>query len=421
MPINKNYDPAIDPFVFSWEIMDVFIRGQSPIDVYSFMGQLNDEEDIASFLNGYGYDMDNPVQLAELFGIYQEAIQFIRRYLLQEGNPEGIALEIPMDLVRISDVRQLLLLAVKGRENPAHTEIALWAGIVLKVMHTFLHMDKDLRHRYFTAIQMQILDRFYKHLHRDDNNQLYLGEPGKDLDFVPLVEFQTKAKKSRESTIIKLLHKRENVAEELFDRVGVRLITKTKFDCLRVIKYLTDNYVIVAHNIKPSRCVNTLIDIEKFQPAQELLEKKLREKSFTVEEYLAASNKLADKSLVKNAVREKNEHTLVDYRAIHFTCRHLIKYTNPFMNEFTKVRNWAKDNKEQEISQMLLKLDTSTISRNLMFFYPFEVQIADQESYVKNTEGEASHAIYKKQQVQSAIVRLFRPIMKLKGLEGKGG
>jgi hypothetical protein len=47
MPINKNYDPAIDPFVFSWEILDVFIRGQSPIDVYSFMGQLNDEEDIA--------------------------------------------------------------------------------------------------------------------------------------------------------------------------------------------------------------------------------------------------------------------------------------------------------------------------------------------------------------------------------------
>jgi uncharacterized protein (TIGR04562 family) len=305
---------------------------------------------------------------------------------------------------------------VKGREDAKFQEIALWAGIVLKVMHTFLHMDKDLRHRYFTTIQMQILDRFYKHLHRDEDNNLYLGDPKKDLDFVPLVEFQTKAKKSRESTIIKLLHKKENVAEELFDRVGVRFITKTKLDSLRVIKYLTDNYVIVAHNIKPSRCVNTLIDMDRFRPAQMELEDKLRQKKITTDEYLQKSEVLADKTLVKNAVREKNEHTLIDYRAIHFTCRQLIKYTNPFMNEFTKVRNWAKDNKEDEVSQMILKLDTSTISRNLMFFYPFEVQIADQASYLKNTEGEASHAIYKKQQVQSAIVRLFRPIMKLRNI-----
>jgi uncharacterized protein (TIGR04562 family) len=415
-PFNKNYDPQIDPYVFSWEIFDVFVGGQSPIDVYSFMGQLNTEEDIVSFLNGYGYDMDNPVQLAELFGIYQEAIQFIRRFMLKEGNPEGMPLELPQELVHTTDVRNLLHLAVKGREDAKFQEIALWAGIVLKVMHTFLHMDKDLRHRYFTTIQMQILDRFYKHLHRDEDNNLYLGDPKKDLDFVPLVEFQTKAKKSRESTIIKLLHKKENVAEELFDRVGVRFITKTKLDSLRVIKYLTDNYVIVAHNIKPSRCVNTLIDMDRFRPAQMELEDKLRQKKITTDEYLQKSEVLADKTLVKNAVREKNEHTLIDYRAIHFTCRQLIKYTNPFMNEFTKVRNWAKDNKEDEVSQMILKLDTSTISRNLMFFYPFEVQIADQASYLKNTEGEASHAIYKKQQVQSAIVRLFRPIMKLRNI-----
>ncbi len=75
------------------------------------------------------------------------------------------------------------------------------------------------------------------------------------------------------------------------------------------------------------------------------------------------------------------------------------------------MRTWAKEHRDDEVSQMILKLDTSTISRNLMFFYPFEVQITDLESYQKNTEGEASHDIYKKQQLQTAIQRLFRPII----------
>ena len=82
---------------------------------------------------------------------------------------------------------------------------------------------------------------------------------------IPIVEFETKAKKTRESIIIKLLHKQENVAEELFDRIGIRVVTEKKVDTLRVIRFMQKNYIIMANNIKPSRSQNSLFDLEEFK------------------------------------------------------------------------------------------------------------------------------------------------------------
>ena len=128
-------------------------------------------------------------------------------------------------------------------------------------MHTILHIDKDLRSKYFSTIQTQILDNYYRFIHRE-NGQLFLGEGSKS---IPLIEFDTKTKKTRDSVILKLLHKAEHVAEELFDRVGIRLVTHNKLDCIRVIEFLLEHGVVVPHNIKPSRSVNTLINLESLK------------------------------------------------------------------------------------------------------------------------------------------------------------
>ena len=52
----------------------------------------------------------------------------------------------------------------------------------------------------------------------------------------------------------------------------------------------------------------------------------------------------------------------------------------------------------------------SHITRELRFFYPFEVQVTDMESHEMNTKGEASHQAYKKSQVKSAMERLMKPL-----------
>ena len=105
-----------------------------------------DRDQVYDFLGGYGFDLKNPVESAELFGNYQEAIQFIKRYFLKEGNPEGLPLSIPSFLYTLTDISELFLLATGKSGAKPNLEEELWAGVVLKVMHTILHADKDLRY-----------------------------------------------------------------------------------------------------------------------------------------------------------------------------------------------------------------------------------------------------------------------------------
>ncbi len=400
--------------LFNWETFDLVCSGKSSLDAKNYLTEMYGPDQVYDFLVGYGFDLKNPVESAELFGIYQEALQFIKRYFLREGNSEGLELSVPSFLFTLTDISELFLLATGNPSRKKNVEEALWAGVVLKVMHTILHADKDLRYRYFSVIQQQIFDRFYKYVHRDENNQLLLKN---DAGFeIPLLDFQTKAKKTRESIIIKLLHKQENVAEELFDRIGVRFVTKTKVDSLRVLKFLVTNYVVMINNIKPSRSQNTLVDLRLLkQRSQGLLKRTLREQ-WNEERYLQELAQLVEHCVPGGTGSDRNEHTSNEYRAIHFTGRQLIKYRNPFMAHFNEVRKMASLDREQPLARELLALDTTPISRDVRFFYPFEVQITDEQSHQQNTQGEASHQEYKRSQVKSAMRRIFKPLIELKGL-----
>lgn len=402
-------------YAFNWETFDVVCSGKSSLDAKNYLTELYSKEQVANFLYGYGFNIDDPVESAELFGIFQEALQFIKRYFLIEGNPEGLDLKIPHYLYSITNISELFLSATGNSSFKLKTEEALWAGVILKVMHTILHTDKDLRYRYFSTIQQQIFDRFYKFIHRDEENRLFMkNETGTN---IPLYDFQTKAKKTRDSIIIKLLHKTENVAEELFDRIGIRIITYNKLDALRVIKFLHMNYVIMINNIKPSRSQNTLVDLNLLRRRVMTLYKDTIRNNLSEDEFYQKLNNLISDSAPVSSQSEKNLHTSEEYRAIHFTARQLIKYRNPFMASFNEVRKQALRDRENPLSQSLLNLDTSPISRDVRFFYPFEIQITDYESHLKNTQGEASHIEYKKSQLRSAMKRIFRPILELKDIK----
>lgn len=404
----------LSDYSFNWETFDVVCSGKSSLDATNYLTELSEKQQVADFLHGYGFNITDPVEGAELFGIFQESIQFIKRYFLVEGTPDGLDLRIPHYLYSITNISELFLAATGKSGQKLSTEETLWAGIVLKVMHTILHTDKDLRYRYFSTIQQQIFDRFYKFVHRDEENKLFLKGEGNNS--IPLYDFQTKAKKTRDSIIIKLLHKTENVAEELFDRIGIRIVTYNKLDALRVIKFLHKNYVIMVNNIKPSRSQNTLVDLQFLRRRLYGLYKDAMRENYPEDVFYQNLNNLIE-NCPPGSSNQHNTHTSDEYRAIHFTGRQLIKYRNPFMASFNEVRKLALKDKGNPLSEALLHLDTSAISRDVRFFYPFEVQITDYDSHVKNTQGEASHDEYKKAQLRSAMKRIFRPILELKNIQ----
>lgn len=402
--------------MFDWEIFDVVVSGRSALDTKNFLGPMSTIEEVNQFLKGYGLDPNDHVAKSELFGNFQEAVQFIRRYFLREGNPDGLDIKVPNSLLMISDISQLFLMATD--DNIIKKEDKLWAEAVLKVMHTIMHADKDLRTNYFNIVQTQIFDRFYKYVFRSDDNKLFIGVKGTD-DVVPLVDFETKSKKTRESIIIKLLHKAENVAEELFDRVGVRFVTHTRFDTLRLIRFLLEKNIVIPHNNKPSRAVNTMIDMVKFKEAHQVLLKMAIRNNLSEERFLSAMERAAVEAQIAPMESERNKHTSKAYQSIQFTCRQLIEYKNPFLQEFNDLRRIAKNSnpEDNELARRVLNMDISLVARDIRFFYPYEIQVVDQEAFKENSQGDASHQEYKKHQVRSAMRRVFKPIIEYKQIK----
>ncbi|QDK43392.1 hypothetical protein DOM21_18430 [Bacteriovorax stolpii] len=403
-------------YMFDWEIFDVVIGGKSALDTKNFLGPMSTIEEVNQFLKGYGLDPNDRVAKSELFGNFQEAMQFIRRYFLKEGNPDGLDLKVPNSLLMISDISQLFLMATD--DNIVKKEDKLWAEVVLKVMHTIMHADKDLRSNYFNIVQTQIFDRFYKYVFRSDDDKLFIGVRGTE-DRVPLVDFETKSKKTRESIIIKLLHKAENVAEELFDRVGVRFITHTRFDSLRLIRFLLEKNIVIPHNNKPSRAINTMINMPKFKESHQSLLKMAIRNNLSEERFLAAMERAAVEAQLEPSENERNKHTSKAYQSIQFTCRQLIEYKNPFLQEFNDLRRIAKNSnpEENELARRVLNMDISLVARDIRFFYPYEIQVVDQEAFKANSQGDASHQEYKRQQVRSAMKRVFKSIIEYKQIE----
>jgi uncharacterized protein (TIGR04562 family) len=415
--MGKIYRPDFLPrYCFNWELFDIIVSGKSAIDSHFAVNELDTKEKVHNFLDNYGFEPTDPILSAELFGNFQETLQFIRRYFLKEGNPEGLDLEIPKVFFSVTEVTELFMVAMGKHGLHSHEEV-LWGRIILKVLHIFVHLDKDLRHNYFSVIQQQIFDRFYRYLMRDKDNNLYLGE--NESYKIQLYDFHTKAKKSRDSIIIKLLHKAEYVAEELFDRVGVRFVTLDKLGVLEVVKFLYQKNIIIPHNIKPSRSFNNLIDLNRFRHVhKKRLRQCMREKMTETEFYNLLQQDLTNEQMEVGQKGGKNAFSSDSYKAVQFTCRQLIRYNNPFMKRFAELRKMAKqysDNGDQgELVKSVLGLDMSLIAKDVRFFYPFELQIVDVKNHNINSKGEANHEDYKKQQLKMAKARLFKALLDFK-------
>lgn len=408
----------LNKYMFDWNSFDVVLGGHSALDSKSFIKPMTSVSDVNGFLKGYGIDHNDPIARAELFGNFQEAIQFIKRYFLKEGNRDGLDVFIPNFLYMITDINELFLATTSSGLKTVEEKV--WSEIILKVMHTIMHVDKDIRANYFSVIQTQIFDRFYRYIFRDESGDLFLGEKGSD-DLIPLMDFTTKAKKSRDSVIIKLLHKPEHVAEELFDRVGVRIVTESRVDTLRAVKFLIEKNIMVPHNIKPSRSINTMVDLIKFKTRHLNLIKMAIRNDLAEDRFISALEREIDECVPESLVRDENTHSKSSYQTFQFTCRQLITYRNPFFSRFKDVRKFARQehisDESNELAKMVLDLDHSMVAKDIRFFYPYEVQVVDKDAQEINTQGSASHQEYKKSQVISSRDRVFRDLIKLKNLD----
>jgi uncharacterized protein (TIGR04562 family) len=400
----------LKPYDFRWDVLDIIIGGKSSIDSHQGF-QINTPDEAERFLLSYGLDLRNPIESAETLGHFHEALSFIRRYFLFPENQDGLKLEVPRKILELTNVRDLFLMASfsfpSQSKDSTGTILRNWACSILKVMHTIAHVDQDIRTVYFADIQKQILDRFYRVIHRDEKGGLFLGEAD-DPTRVELKAFETKPKKSRDSTLLKLLHKPENVAEDIFDRVGIRFITTTPLGALRVVKYLKDQMIVMPPNIKPSRSRNTLIDLEAFRMKLGQLTLRLERNEITDQQYHDEVNQAATSLHHDHA----NPHSSSFYRSIQFTARQLIKLRNPLFDDMKELKSILKTQGLPEAAAKIIeRVDTKYLQKEIRFFYPYEVQVVDVLSHEENEKGRSAHSEYKKAQLQTAMKRVMGPLV----------
>lgn len=328
--------------LFPFQTLRAVVGGHSAIDVKRL--QIDDLDEAEGFLDAYGFRWSDPAERAELDALRRSALVFIREVLLEPGEA------IPIDVAEQVDVRELLVAV--SRDEPAP-----WACGLLRVMHTMAHASSDFTERFADQIEQQILGRITRTLSRDDTG-LRLGD-------IPLVDFESRARKALPSLVLKLLHKPENVAADIFDRLGVRFVTRNRIDALRVVRHLRVSNAIMFANVKPSRSKNTLVDLDRLEAVIDRFDD-LDELAAEVERWPYATP-VADPA---------NPFSSREYHAIQFTARQRVRVTDHHGEVFR-------------------------------FFFPFEVQILDEASYRDSRRGFASHDDYKARQKAAARRRVL--------------
>ena len=356
------------------QILDCVVGGVSAIDTPRL--NLQNEEEARHFILAYGYDLDDPEHREQLWAIHRRAVALIKEQLLNEGEaiPERL-----YDPAQLTDLTQLLLFA--SSRAPETNELQKWSCAILRVMHVYVHMGNDLFSAFRDEIQSQLLKPLQDAILQDDIlDSISLG-PSLPDGGIKLYKFEIKPFKTTASSVIKLLARPERVALTLLDKLGVRFVTRNVTDSFRVIRYLIDNHILSYPHIIPDQSINTLYPVNLFLDAmREVSERETRGEEITNERLHEILRAKLENEAADAQYRERlNQFSGPEYRFIKFISRKLVT----------------------------VPLGEGDKKKAFRFFYPFEIQIMDYDTYVKNLSGPMAHDEYKNRQRRKARERVL--------------
>ncbi|MAF90420.1 MAG: TIGR04552 family protein [Bdellovibrionaceae bacterium] len=349
---------------FNKYIFKSILKGRSIIDVPRL--NISSLEDAKRFFETYGYDMEDGRDNANAWQIYRFALEIHKEFVLEEGEETP---EVFQNEEKLGKLGHLLIMASAADKNL----LQKWACSILRIMHVAAHLENDPFHNFSEEVQEQILKPFRKQLHMDPIHGIKLGFES-STDQIHLRRFDVKAYKGMESASLKLLAKKSEMALNLMDRIGVRFVTANVFDSFRVLRFLMKEYVVSVPNLVPDQTKNTLYPFNLFLEVMDMAQKA---KSILPDDEIEA---LLHKRLEENAQRaeyknRENQFSGAEYRVIKFIARRRIK----------------------------LAMGDSVFQ----FFYPFEVQIMDNDTYVSLQSGPSEHKLYKDRQAKAARERIL--------------
>ena len=405
MTLERN-KKTLEAWTFSWPIMHVLIGGRSSIDLPEI--QIASREEATAFIRSYGYDPDKTYDACLMHATICESIGFIEHWLMPKEWKKGI--QPPSEVLLCSDPRDLLVWACDRR--PEVSQRRIWSCAVLRVMHTIAHIEGAFRYSDIDIARDEILSRFQAIVAYDERGDTWIQHGDHRLQVHKL---DWKTQKSRESVLLKLLHKRANVAETIYDMLGLRIVTETQSDAMQVVKILYRSHVVSFPNAIPSRSRNSLLDVDTFRERLDQLRGELMTGKITEEQF---SSKLDSLEVPPPVESKENLHSGNEYRAIQMTCRQLIRTPRPLtvlrkslQAEMDAAATSSESQRNIEELVAVLRNIAKLSGDDEFSFFPYEIQVMDKKSWEINTVGKASHSRYKKSQLKAARRRVLNEIL----------
>ena len=395
---------------FPWSVVDILVNGRSSIDLPAL--SVRDRRAALAFVRGYGYDLESTDSLRRVQSVLIEAWHFITNQLMPDEWASGK--RPPQEVLDCDDVAQLMVWASKV-DCPT-PECAPWSCAVLRVMHTIAHIESLWGLFDFDEIRAQVHSRFDEYIFEQPDGRLAFGTTENS---VKLDSLLWKEAKTRDSIVLKLLHKRANVAETVYDLMGVRMVTERLSDVVQVLKILHEESMIAFPNCHPGRARNTLIDVDQFRENTDHLRTLLTTGKVGADEFCEMLERMTP-PYVPDRQGPSNPHTSQSYRSIQMTSRHLVHVENPFLGWLEKVKEVQaqlppSSNETRQVLDSLLGFVSGWHSiagrQQIALFFPFEIQLMDRVAYSENRSGDAAHDRYKSSQIRAARRRVLGSLL----------
>lgn len=379
-----------------WLPLNQAFSGESILDFPRL--DIQTRAEAKTFVNAYGYDFDDPTTREELWRIYFEALHFIRNVLLlpTEKLPPSF-----FERNNQNDVTKLLMEASQMNGG----ERSKWACSILRVMHTISHLDNDLRLENFHTAREKIFSQFDPFVRQIAPRKWTFGKA--DEEGIPLIRYQKKVKKERNSMILKLISKAQHDVELIYDSLGFRFVVEKRVDAIRLVEKFFEVGAMSYANIQPRRSFNNLVDTNILHKEMEVLRGEVEKGNITPQQAEESFRALDIPPNDDPEVGVKNLFSSPYYRALQFTCRHLIHVQDSTLPLLDRIR--AQLDKTLA-GRRFLKTFPIVLREKKAFYYPYEIQITDKDSYVENLRGRSSHRDYKAKRRHMARTRVLRGI-----------
>lgn len=372
-------------FSLNWGYLNAIATGVSAIDLGELA--LRNLHDARQFVLEYGFDLNQPAAPGVIARAHKEALAFIVANFLE---PEQAAL-IPPEVRAPADPLQLLVYA--SRRGQHADALRMWSCAVLKVMHGIFYIDNNLKLRHFNTIREQVFATLDEVIRCEDGH--YFLSHGDTC--LPLLHFDRKNNKGRNSILLKLLQKAAYLAADVYDHLGVRMIFNTRFECLLALQTLQRAHLLSVINVDSQRTRNTLLDMEaakevfcKYRPMLE------RSATYPAELLQRMDRELL--ALSQQQTRSDNPHSGEGFSSIQVTVRKMIHLHADDAGGSSLPIFAAQDAAAQESAEP---------DYDVGFFFEYEIQLMDKASHDLSLTGPASHEAYKRRQVDTARIRVF--------------